>query len=83
MRLNFDPELENLSGASGILEGSFGQSGKYKIRFRQGVPEGIAEALSRKGPAKKTAGDDEESSDLGLTLSFKKYIYSLHEKMIQ
>lgn len=67
-----------------MLEGSFGQSGKYKIRFRQGVPAEVQEALGQKGAGKKGGiVNDGVESDLTLTLSFKKYVYSLDEKMVQ
>ncbi|KAI9034129.1 eukaryotic elongation factor [Hyaloraphidium curvatum] len=71
------------NGVKGVLEGSFGQSGKYKVRFRQGVPEHVVDSLAKKGGPKKANGADDDGSELALHLTFKSYLYSLDHRMVQ
>ncbi|XP_072928100.1 selenocysteine-specific elongation factor [Hemitrygon akajei] len=80
------------TGEVGVIDGGFGQSGKFKIR----VPDGLSPeaklhlALTSKKKAKGARGDsakaEEEKSDaqpITITLAFKRYLFDPQKKMIQ
>ena len=86
------------SGEEGIIEGSFGQSGKVKIRIPNGLSSDTVLKLSstgkkKGGKAKSTApvctaqdtGDSVEqlSKAIKVILEFKRYNYDPKKKMVQ
>ncbi|XP_077181525.1 selenocysteine-specific elongation factor [Paroedura picta] len=82
------------TGEEGVIEGGFGQSGKFKIHISDGVkPEtkALLTATSKKKP-KAGKGDpakEDESSKVDsvqpvhITLVFKRYVFDAQKKMIQ
>ncbi|XP_062924313.1 selenocysteine-specific elongation factor [Mobula hypostoma] len=80
------------TGEVGVIDGGFGQSGKFKIRIPDGLsPETKQQlALTSKKKAKGAKGDsvktEEEKSDaqpITITLAFKRYLFDPQKKMIQ
>lgn len=80
------------TGESGVIEGGFGQSGKFKIRIQEGLlPETkqlLNSASKKKGKsgAKGPAGEEEprgESQPVSIHLNFKRYVFDPHKKMVQ
>ncbi|UJR36068.1 hypothetical protein I4U23_028804 [Adineta vaga] len=84
--VNFKVEL-NPTGEQGFIESPFGQSGKFKVRFMNGLLDETKQSLSsstskgRKQQAKTTTNDEGEkdSSDthqrIRIVLKFKKYLF--------
>ncbi|XP_071960363.1 selenocysteine-specific elongation factor-like isoform X2 [Antedon mediterranea] len=82
----------NLStGEEGVIEGGFGQSGKFKVRIPSGLGDEASKQLSilskKKGKKKQ---DSEEVSSLPddhqpikIILHFKRYIFDAKKQMIQ
>jgi len=70
------------TGEIGIIESSFGQSGKVKIRFMENLKEETQSLLSSSG-SKKKKPLDEKTELVRIILSFKRYIYDPHKKIIQ
>uniref|UniRef100_G1KXB6 Eukaryotic elongation factor, selenocysteine-tRNA specific n=1 Tax=Anolis carolinensis TaxID=28377 RepID=G1KXB6_ANOCA len=82
------------TGEEGLIEGGFGQSGKFKIRIPDGVkPEtkALLTTISKKKP-KAGKGDtpkEDESNRVDsvqpvhITLLFKRYVFDSQKKMIQ
>uniref|UniRef100_UPI00398F20C6 selenocysteine-specific elongation factor isoform X2 n=1 Tax=Pristiophorus japonicus TaxID=55135 RepID=UPI00398F20C6 len=83
----------NLStGEAGVIEGGFGQSGKFKIRIPDGLtPESklqLAPSSKKKlkgGKEDSTKADDgkSETHPITITLAFKRYLFDPQKKMIQ
>lgn len=81
------------TGETGTIEGSFGQSGKIKIRIPEGLKEETKQLLSStskkkgKGGTKNESPKSEEtkhdSQPVTIHLNFKRYIYDPHKKMVQ
>lgn len=80
------------TGESGVIEGGFGQSGKFKIRIPEGLlPEtkqllNSASKKKSKAGAKGAAGEEEpraESQPVSILLNFKRYVFDPHKKMVQ
>lgn len=77
------------TGEHGIIEGGFGQSGKYRLGFRSGLnPTTIALLASKKAGGKKkeaaASEDDPIAPDsIGVLLRFKKYIFDPAHRLIQ
>nr|XP_019942365.1 PREDICTED: selenocysteine-specific elongation factor [Paralichthys olivaceus] len=81
------------TGESGVIEGGFGQSGKFKIRIQEGLHPETKQMLSStskkkgKGGSKGGPGNEEESKadsqPVGIHLHFKRYIFDPHKKMVQ
>ena len=86
------------SGEEGIIEGGFGQSGKFKIRISSGLKEETFKQLSEKGKKGKKAAaqvnEDGEAPKSGaaggghhqpirISLNFKRYIYDPKKNMMQ
>jgi len=74
----------------GVIEGSFGQSGKFKIRIPQGISEetkkSLGETTKKKGKKEEDIGDNcdkGEKQSIKVTLAFKKYVYGNKKKIIQ
>ncbi|KAL4656006.1 selenocysteine-specific elongation factor isoform X1 [Arapaima gigas] len=81
------------TGEAGIIEGGFGQSGKFKIRVPEGLSAETKQLLSSgakkktKGGAKGEPSKEEEAKTLShpvtIHLSFKRYVFDPEKKMIQ
>ncbi|RWS23978.1 selenocysteine-specific elongation factor-like protein [Leptotrombidium deliense] len=64
------------TGENGVIDGSFGQSGKCKIR----IPDGFSDPrIVQKGKKNETL----HQNNISVTLNFKRYIYDKSKKMIQ
>ncbi|CAF1044500.1 unnamed protein product [Adineta ricciae] len=84
--VNFKVELQP-TGEQGFIESPFGQSGKFKVRFMNGLTDETKQALSstgkgRKQQAKTTATNTEEGESsesqqqrIRIVLKFKKYLF--------
>ncbi|OCT83361.1 hypothetical protein XELAEV_18025901mg [Xenopus laevis] len=80
------------TGEDGLIEGSFGQSGKFKIRIPNGLQLETKKMLvtsnkKRKGKGDVEAAKEEEikqdSQPILITLWFKRYMFDPQKKMIQ
>lgn len=81
------------TGEQGVIEGSFGQSGKVKIRIPSGLSDSTKEQLSvtKKGKGKanspatmaETSKGPAQQQPVKVRLDFKKYIYDKNHKMVQ
>ncbi|XP_075039726.1 selenocysteine-specific elongation factor isoform X2 [Mixophyes fleayi] len=78
----------------GVIEGSFGQSGKFKIRIPNGLKPETKQILGASSKKKSRAGkgdvesakDEEPRTDsqpVLITLWFKRYVFDPQKKMIQ
>lgn len=80
------------TGECGVIEGGFGQSGKFKIRIQEGLLPETKQLLhstsKKKGKSggKGAAGEEEprgESQPVSIHLNFKRYVFDPHKKMVQ
>ncbi|XP_002758740.3 selenocysteine-specific elongation factor isoform X1 [Callithrix jacchus] len=83
------------TGELGIIDSAFGQSGKFKIHIPGGLsPESkkiLTPALKKRGRAGRgEAARQEESTErtepaqhVALSLSFKRYVFDTHKRMVQ
>ncbi|XP_062504162.1 selenocysteine-specific elongation factor-like isoform X2 [Corticium candelabrum] len=78
------------TGEDGVIEGSFGQSGKSKVRIPAGLLQETQKLLSshkKKGGKSKSDEDgsltDSRESNIRVTLQFKRYSFDAAKKMIQ
>ncbi|XP_054883209.1 selenocysteine-specific elongation factor [Poeciliopsis prolifica] len=79
------------TGESGVIEGGFGQSGKFKIRIQEGLRPETKQLLSSKKKGKSgskggPASEEEpktESQPVSINLHFKRYVFDPHKKMVQ
>lgn len=81
------------TGENGVIEGGFGQSGKFKIRIQEGLlPETkqlLTSATKKKGKAAAKGGQANEeepkaeSQPVSIHLHFKRYVFDPHKKMVQ
>ncbi|KAF6732979.1 Selenocysteine-specific elongation factor [Oryzias melastigma] len=75
------------TGESGVIEGGFGQSGKFKIRIQEGLSPDTQQLFSSKKKSKSGTKVDEEarpeSQPVSIHLQFKRYVFDPHKKMIQ
>nr|XP_033781957.1 selenocysteine-specific elongation factor isoform X2 [Geotrypetes seraphini]XP_033781958.1 selenocysteine-specific elongation factor isoform X2 [Geotrypetes seraphini] len=81
------------TGEDGVIEGSFGQSGKFKIRLPNGLHPSTKQLLlpsskkkSKTGKGESTAREDErkvDSEPVLISLCFKRYVFDPQKKMIQ
>ncbi|XP_067096703.1 selenocysteine-specific elongation factor [Osmerus mordax] len=81
------------TGEAGVIEGGFGQSGKFKIRVPEGLSPETKQLLSSsskkkgKGGAKGEPVKEEEpktdSQPISIHLTFKRYVFDPHKKMVQ
>ena len=67
------------SGETGTLEGSFGQSGKVKVRVMQGLEK---ETIARVGTGKKK-GEQQQGEPVLATINFKRYVFDKEKKIIK
>lgn len=75
------------TGEDGVIEGSFGQSGKFKVRIPAGLsPETfnlISAGQKKKGKGKEASEEQEKTSSVKIILDFKRYIFDPEKRMIQ
>ncbi|XP_041837086.1 selenocysteine-specific elongation factor [Melanotaenia boesemani] len=81
------------TGENGVIEGGFGQSGKFKIRIQEGLHPETKQLLSstskKKGKSGSKGGpaNEEEpkadSQPVSIHLHFKRYVFDPHKKMVQ
>ncbi|XP_019392389.1 PREDICTED: selenocysteine-specific elongation factor [Crocodylus porosus] len=82
------------TGEDGIIEGGFGQSGKFKIRIPDGLKPDTKALLTVASKKKSRAGkgdaakeDDstktESAQPVAISLLFKRYVFDTQKKMIQ
>lgn len=81
------------TGETGIVEGGFGQSGKFKIRVQEGLCPETKRLLSStskkkgKGGSKGGPTNEEEpktdSQPVCIHLHFKRFVFDPHKKMVQ
>ncbi|KAM9361841.1 selenocysteine-specific elongation factor [Symphorus nematophorus] len=80
------------TGESGVIEGGFGQSGKFKIRVQEGLCTETKQLFSTskkkgKGGSKGGPANEEElktdSQPVSIHLHFKRYVFDPHKKMVQ
>ncbi|XP_069824836.1 selenocysteine-specific elongation factor [Dendropsophus ebraccatus] len=82
------------TGEEGTIEGSFGQSGKFKVRIPNGLKPETKQVLggSSKKKTKASKGDTEvakeeesrgDTQPVLITLAFKRYVFDPQKKMIQ
>lgn len=77
------------TGETGVIEGGFGQSGKFKIRVPEGLrPEtkSLLSSASKKKGKGGGKGEEEpktESQHININLHFKRYVFDPHKKMTQ
>lgn len=67
------------TGECGSLEGSFGQSGKVKVRVMEGLRK---ETVARVGTGKKK-GDQPQGEPVIATIKFKRYVFDREKKIIK
>ena len=67
------------TGETGTIEGSFGQSGKIKVRVMEGLKK---ETLARVGTGKKKT-DQQSEEPVTVTVAFKRYVFDLEKKIIK
>ncbi|RDD39171.1 Selenocysteine-specific elongation factor [Trichoplax sp. H2] len=72
------------TGETGFIEGSFGQSGKVKLRFPDGLTQELLNSIElKKAKSKSKEGADTKIKSVLVQLKFKRYIYDKKKKMIQ
>lgn len=79
------------TGENGVIEGGFGQSGKFKIRIQEGLRPETKQLLTstskKKGKSgSKPANEEEPKADsqpVNIHLHFKRYVFDPHKKMVQ
>lgn len=77
------------TGETGVIEGGFGQSGKFKVRVPEGLrPEtkSLLSSTSKKKGKGGGKGEEEpktESQHININLHFKRYVFDPHKKMTQ
>jgi len=67
------------TGERGSIEGSFGQSGKVKVRVMEGLKK---ETFSRIGTGKKKT-EQQTGDPVTVTLTFKRYVFDPDKKIIK
>ena len=74
-------KVELSTGEPGVIEGTFGQSGKIKVRIMQGLKP---DTFARVGGGKKKKGENTGFTEpVVVKLKFKRYIFDEKKKMIQ
>ena len=77
------------TGEAGVIEGGFGQSGKFKVRIPAGLsPESfnlMSQGKGKKGKGKGVNVEEqgEKVAPVKIILDFKRYIFDPDKKMIQ
>ena len=69
------------TGEVGTIEGTFGSSGKIRIRLNSGLSESSKKMLT---PVKKKGNESSEQNEtIGVTLRFKKYMFEKSKTIFQ
>lgn len=80
-------QVELSTGEVGVIESSFGQSGKVKIHIPDGLKESTAMLLAgmtkKKGKQSAPQSSSPESEAIQITLCFRRYIYDPKKKIVQ
>ncbi|XP_014669065.1 PREDICTED: selenocysteine-specific elongation factor-like [Priapulus caudatus] len=77
------------TGEDGVIEGGFGQSGKFKVRIPAGVKPETAALLEGKKKGKGKGKSEVESAagekreEVKIVLAFRRYVYDAEKKMVQ
>ncbi|XP_033721429.1 selenocysteine-specific elongation factor isoform X3 [Tursiops truncatus] len=77
------------TGELGVIASAFGQSGKFKVHIPGGLsPESkkiLTPTLKKRGRAGRgeEAGQPEPVQHVALSLSFKRYVFDTHKRMVQ
>ncbi|XP_057562260.1 selenocysteine-specific elongation factor isoform X1 [Hippopotamus amphibius kiboko] len=82
------------TGEPGVIDSAFGQSGKFKVHIPGGLgPESkriLTPALKKRGRAgrgeaakQEEAERSEPAQHVALSLSFKRYVFDTHKRMVQ
>ena len=77
------------TGETGVIDGAFGQTGKFKVRFNGGLlPTTVAmlKAKGKKGGDKKdteSSGEIADGAPITIHLEFKRFIFDESKKMVQ
>ncbi|KAL0278758.1 UNVERIFIED_CONTAM: hypothetical protein PYX00_000483 [Menopon gallinae] len=66
------------TGEEGVIEGAFGQSGKFKIQVPAGVKESTKETLSS-----KTKNEDNRSKVVEISLHHRRYLFDSSKRLVQ
>jgi len=64
------------SGETGKIDGPFGQSGKFKISLDSPISEEAKSSLVKKKNKKDEGAPNQPSSQIQVTLNFKKYVFN-------
>ncbi|XP_078399242.1 selenocysteine-specific elongation factor isoform X1 [Cetorhinus maximus] len=92
MQLFVGMKVKLSTGEAGVIEGGFGQSGKFKIRIPDGLTTETKQQLATsskkkskggKGDTAKTDDGKSETHPTVITLAFKRYLFDPQKKMIQ
>ena len=67
------------TGETGIIEGTFGQSGKVKVRVMEGLQK---ETIARVGTGKKKT-EQQGGDPVTVTVNFKRYVFDPDKKIIK
>ncbi|KAM4821076.1 selenocysteine-specific elongation factor [Thomomys bottae] len=87
-------EVQLSTGERGVIDSAFGQSGKFKIHIPGGLSseskKTLAPAVKKRGrPGRGEASVQEEGPErpepqhVTLSLSFKRYVFDPHKRMVQ
>lgn len=72
------------TGDEGIIEGSFGQSGKINVRIPNGLSEKALSSLKNVKKSKRDQKDNTEKAEtITVLLKFRKYIYDTKKQICQ
>uniref|UniRef100_A0A3B4B9C7 Selenocysteine-specific elongation factor n=1 Tax=Periophthalmus magnuspinnatus TaxID=409849 RepID=A0A3B4B9C7_9GOBI len=81
------------TGETGVIEGGFGQSGKFKIRIQEGLLPETKQLLNSTSKKKGKSGSKGQTSEeepkaestqpVSIHLNFKRYVFDPHKKMVQ
>ncbi|XP_043563518.1 selenocysteine-specific elongation factor isoform X2 [Chiloscyllium plagiosum] len=92
MQLFVGMKVKLSTGEAGVIEGGFGQSGKFKVRIPDGLNPETKQQLttSSKKKSKGGKGDSTKAEDgktevqpIMIILAFKRYIFDPQKKMMQ
>lgn len=71
------------SGEEGVIEQSFGQSGKVRIRVPQGLNETSLKKYAKKKSKQSKSDESEDKEPIQIVLKFKSYVYDTNNKITQ
>lgn len=71
------------TGEVGKIDGSFGQSGKFKVYVQDGLKEGTKQMLTKKKKGKENVDSGVAHEKVVINLKFKRYIFDKKKQMLQ